>query len=264
MIPSGDTMARPGAGRLLMLLGLLLLMLNLTGLFHYRTIDPKQSGLKENDPTPLSEADFWQRSKKLTDESPEAFAKRLTALVESRIIQVSSSRTKPTLTENWILWGVSHYLGFYEWIDTQKAIRLGGGLCSQHAIVFNNILEQNGIPSRILALDGHVLNEVRYRGEWHVHDPSFNVLFSRSFEALHQDGERVYDTYTQAGLSPFDANLLRQAFQHPVENPYFDTSRDYSAKRHLAEKLSVWLIWLTPILLILSGWMLEKKTRLRA
>lgn len=175
-----------------MFLGVLLLLVNVVGLFHYKVITGDERQSLTADDQSVSEAYSWGSAFRRGGESVEDYAGRLMSLVSGRMIEIDPKYAKPTLFENWILWMVSTYKGEHEWLDTKKAIRVGGGFCSQHAIVFNNILRDQGVESRILRLSGHVVNEVLIEAQWKVFDNDYNVSFNASLSELENDPGKVY------------------------------------------------------------------------
>ena len=156
-------------------------------------------------PRTVSEAEFWEQAYRYDNEKVADYLERLTGLVSNRMLLIDKIHTKPTIFENWMLWGIAQKHGEFEWINTKKAVRLGGGYCSQHAIVFDNILKEQGITSRILMLNGHVVNEVLVNDKWQVCDPDFNVVFYQSLKELEANPEEVFQAYKTAGLTDNEA-----------------------------------------------------------
>jgi hypothetical protein len=238
--------------KFLIALGLFLLATNIIGFFYYTTINESISG--DVRPENLTEKEFWRVSNKSNNESIEEYVRRLTKLVSDRMIIVDPKNAKPTFFENYILWGYAQYLDLYEWNDTKKAVRLGGGFCSQHAVVFDNILKQQGIISRILGLNGHILNEVIINGKWFVFDPQYNLVFKQSMKELENDSRNtVYEAYMGIGLSEQNAMHFQKVFTTDVDNWHFNTSKSYSMIGYLVEKMALYLVWIFPVCLIFMG-----------
>jgi hypothetical protein len=247
--------------KLLYLLGCMLIIINIIGFFNYKTIEDNHPKLIDDSKRTVSEKEFWKRSEKLKKESSEEYAKRLTELVSQRMLIINPYYAKPTMFENWILWVWSNYLGYYEWINTHKAVRLGGGYCSQHSIVFNNILRSKNIESRILALGGHVVNEAYIDGYWRVYDPEYNVVFNYSLRELEEQPNRVYLSYKNAGRPEKEALHWKGIFASYDDNWHYESSKIYAPKKYVIENLSFFLIWIIPSAMIFAGWMLRKKCR---
>jgi len=237
----------------LILTGILLLAINIVGLFHYMTIDETNVHILDDAPRKISEQEFWDYAYKNNGENNTTYVNRLAKLVSDRMLLIDPKYAKPTLFENYILWAFSKYLNFYEWTNTQKAVRLGGGFCSQHAIVFNNILNEQGIKSRILGLSGHVLNEVLINGEWRVYDPDYNVVFWASLKDLESNPQKVYQGYKKAGRPEDEARFWQEVFGSVEDNWHYATSKHYHALKYLVEELSFFLIWIIPLVLIFIG-----------
>ena len=144
----------------------------------------------------------------------------------------------------------------YQWIDTGRAVRLGGGMCSQCAILFNKLMEERGYPSVILRLNGHVLNEVLIDGKLLVYDGDFNIVFNKQLKELERDPNFIYATYRSHGASDKEAAAFTQAFIHAEDNIRMKYADKYAAagtKQYLIEPASFYLIWIIPVLLILIG-----------
>ena len=238
--------------------GIILMVSNFIGIFIFTTIKNGNSHLIETSEKNISEKQFWNDAYKKSNESVKAYVERLTRLVSDRMRLCDAKYAKPTFYENWILWIYSQYMGKYEWIDTKKAVRLGGGLCSQHAIVFNNILREQNIESRILGLNGHVLNEVLIDRKWKVYDPDFNVIFNESLKQLEDNSDRVYQAYRMAGGTHEESKYLEKIFASHEDNWHFRTSKCFAMKTYMIETISIYLIWVIPILLIVLGFIVRR------
>lgn len=54
---------------------------------------------------------------------------------------------------------------------------LGFGYCSESAALINLLAKNKGIPSRVWALNGHVVNEILVAGKWGMFDADYGVYF---------------------------------------------------------------------------------------
>ncbi|MGE3776762.1 MAG: transglutaminase domain-containing protein [Pirellulaceae bacterium] len=240
----------------LLLAGLLLLSLNCVGRVHYSEVPNSHPQRLDAHPRTLSESAFWEQVPRRPQETDERYAARLAGLVSDRMVLIDPRFAKPTLCENWVLWLYAQYLGYYEWLDTHRAVRMGGGFCSQHAIVYNNILRYQGLESRIVWLNGHVLNEVLVEGAWQVFDPDYDVAFGASLKELEADPDRAYGAYRGAGLSEAEARKFAEMFESERDNWHFKTSQHYaSVAGYLVERLSFLVIWIIPIAFLAAGWL---------
>ncbi len=197
----GARVMRKAVFNMLFVSGALLLMINLVGLFNYTTV-AEEDGRKVAGKIRITEEDFWRHAYRKKGEPVDRYVIRLTDLVYRRMVHASVEKTAPSFFENYILWARVKRLGYFQWVNTHKAIRAGGGLCGQQAFVVNNMLRYQGIVSRILGINGHILNEVFVDGRWRVVDPDYNVVFDHSLRELEDHPELVTKQYLGVGLSP--------------------------------------------------------------
>lgn len=54
----------------------------------------------------------------------------------------------------------------------------GYGYCDDVAWLFAELMQSLGFPSRVWALDGHVVPEVEYDGRWHMYDPDLECHYT--------------------------------------------------------------------------------------
>lgn len=231
-------------------------LINILGLYFYTHIDNYNENVLLNDRRTISKEEFWNSVYKVDNESPEEYVKRLVNLVSNYMLLIKHKECKPTFFENWILHFYSQSLGFYEWSDTRNAMYLGGGYCSQHALLLNNLLQEQGIESRILASEGHILNEVKVGGKWIVVDPTFNVIFNASVKELEGHPEIVYQKYKNSRNDKYDktvANYMKKLFEKPGSHRTIQDSQVYRPTHYDIEKPSFYLIWVIPLFLIGFG-----------
>ena len=236
------------------MISLLLFTINIIGLYNYTTIDGNEIEKLNDHPRTVSEQDFWENAYRQEHESVKEYADRVTALIEGRMIAIDPKYSSPTFFENWILWFRSQRIGHHEWVDTRYAVRLGGGYCSQHAIILDNLLDEQGIESRILALGGHIINEILVDDKWKVYDSNYNVIFDESLNDLENHPERVYQAYRDMGYAESTAKYVQDAYGTPENNFHFRNSQSYSSTMYLIfEKLALKLIWYIPAFFLFTG-----------
>jgi hypothetical protein len=244
-------------GRTAIAAGLVLMAINAVGFFCFTKITNRTPGLLDSHPRVMTEQDFWDRAVKKGAETDSGYIRRLTGLVSGYMLFIGASHTRPTLFENWIIWAYSGARGYHEWIDTKKAVRLGGGLCSQHAIVFNNIARSQNIESRLISTGGHVLNEVFVAGAWRVCDPLYNIVADASLCELEAQPEKAYQVYAETIGDKSTAREIASFFSSAKDNANCRTSYMYAPESFYMEKASFYLIWIIPALMILAGLLLK-------
>ena len=246
------------SGAILFVLGTILFVVDIIGVVHYTTIENSNPDLLDDSARTISEHDFWKEAYRKGNEPIINYLARLTNLVSDRMLLINPKHAKPTLFENWILWAYSQYIGHYEWKKTERAIRLGGGFCSQHAIVFDNILKEQGIESRLLGLNGHVLNEILVDGKWRIYDPAYNVVFADSLKKLEDSPEKVFSAYKNAKRPEEEAKHWEKVFSSAEDNWHFKSSKHYSVIGYAIEITSFYLVWAIPLLMISIGLLVGK------
>ncbi len=238
--------------------GVILIGINFIGFFYYTKIDQQNKNVYDAVPRTVSEEEFWQNSYIKPHENEVQYVTRLTKLISDRMLLINSQYTKPSFFENYILWAIAEYQGGYEWSDTKKAVRMGGGYCSQHAIILNNILSEQDFNTRILGLNGHVLNEVFLEGKWRVFDPDFNVTFDLSIKELEANPHIVFEKYKAIGRPDKEARHWQEVFASADNNWHYRNSISYGIKKTLIEIISFYLIWIIPITLIFISVLIRK------
>ena len=238
---------------LLILFGVILIAFNIIGYFHYTEVSRDNRHLLDTNLENISETAFWDNAYQKNNETLEEYLPRITGLISNRMLRIDSTQTKPTVFENWILWLYSNKKGNYEWSETSRAVRLGGGFCSQHAIVLNNLLRKQDIDSRILALQGHVVNEVLVNGEWNVYDSDYNITFDTTLQNLENNPSRVYQAYLNSDATEETAKNFEAAFATAEDNFRYKKTRSYREEKYYIEAASLYLVWIMPALLILLG-----------
>lgn len=233
-------------------LAALLLLVNLVGFFNYTTVAEKD-GRQVVGKNRISEAEFWRDAYRRDGEDAEKYVARLTGLVYRRMVHAGVEKTAPTLFENYLLWARVKRLGYFQWVNTHKAIRVGGGLCGQQAFVVNNMLRYQGIVSRILAINGHILNEVFVGGSWRVVDPDYNVVFDHSLRELEDNPDLVVPQYLGAGLTQGQAEEIRGFFATKDDNWHYVNSATYAVWDYWFERAATYLVWLIPVGLLGLG-----------
>lgn len=160
-------------------------------------------------------------------------------------------------TENYIL-NVSAYfipkLRSVELYDVEKIIERGVGLCSQFAILLDEILEENGYQSSLVGLDGHVVVQAHnLLGERVVLDPDYGVFIPKSMNFIKNNTSIIKDFY------PNNQELLTQIYR----SPNYIGDNDYHPNHKILRTIivfSYYLIWIFPVILILlASWVRWKK-----
>lgn len=199
------------------LLGLFLLGLNLYGL----TVSLRNPDIYElrdgQFGIELTEEEFYDEIERLKGESDEEYAVRMTDVVNRGMVHyweddgMDEYNIQLGWEENYLIRGLGYVYPAkfekYEFYDMEKAVERGVGLCSQHAIVLEQVLEDEEIDAELIWLEEHVVVEVDV-GEGMVLDPDYGVVLEMGLEnvlgnegvVVEAYGEGMEDVYQEKKL----------------------------------------------------------------
>lgn len=245
---------------LLFILGLLLLGLNITGLFKslrdedlYSEITPYKNDISIR----FEEAKKqWDRK----DGEPEKeYALRAATLVNNAMAHywrdegIKKYYMQVPVWENYILALKQLVTGAekYEFRNYKKAIERGVGICSQPCIALKYMLNDNGIEANLWDIRGHIVVDVTFSdGSKYTLDPDYGQYVPLGIEEIQENPELAREWY--AGQDDVYAGHLKK-HKHTddiVEMYGKDGNHLYYMKTGF-EDFSYIAIWILPILLLL-------------
>ena len=257
---------------LFLIAGIALLSLNVAGLFlslrNPEILDEKNVFFKND--ISLGLEDVEREIVRRPGEGDEHYALRMNRVVNQGLARywseegIDKYHLRVPLWENYILYFKSltdpeRFLK-YEFIDPGKALERGVGLCSQHAMILKGLLDQNGIETSIVPLDGHVVTRVKTaENRWIVADPDHGVIIPHDiYEIMDNPSlvrpfyEDVRDNYSNPDRPDLASIGERMAAIYgPVGNYVLPDLRLYKGYYLYAlEYYSYIAKWLLPLLLI--------------
>lgn len=254
---------------LLVLIGLVLMGINCVGLvLPLRNPVIYTTTGETGDTITLTEEQFYARvsqrepsDKAYTVKVNEAIYDGLMHTWPDEVRQADRYHWRVPIYENYLLFAMSYiYPNLYEryeYCDYRKAIARGIGLCSQHAIILNGVLEDQGITAHIIALsDLHVVATAqvdREQDTWWVFDPDYSVVIKHDIDTIRADPEIIKPYYREAGYSSAVADQLVGWYS---ANPFgvVHSVEEYCTPQKVQiEQATYVLIWVLPILLMLIG-----------
>lgn len=150
-------------------------------------------------------ADLYGAAEKLSDGKLRNLPPRqaMSVLFDTVSARFTHGETLHTPFSNWILWALGRVhpaLGAIR--DPGVLLKRGeSAYCSEVSYVLMQLAQQAGIPPRHVGLNGHVVMEAWYGGEWHMYDPDFEVVVQdssgsvMSTAALSRDEASVRNAY---------------------------------------------------------------------
>lgn len=70
-------------------------------------------------------------------------------------------------------------------VDAAAYLNSPIGCCTDMAYLLKVLLDERGIPNRVVCFTGHVFNEVQIDGVWRLADPTINALVDRTWDELY-------------------------------------------------------------------------------
>lgn len=175
-----------------------------------------------------------------------------------------------TLWSNWILYaaGFIHHTFWHVW-STDRYVSHGHSLlCDQASYLMVQLAREHGFKARQIGLQGHVVMEVWYDGNWHLYDPDLEVIpidatgRVLSLVDLSKDDvlrQQYYGRHSNmADLVKHRENFL---YMSMPEGARFEWKGNLLA---LLERICDWLKFLIPVGMIVLGWRLLKSRPPRA
>lgn len=250
--------------RLCFLAGALLLATNMWGVFHSLrnpdiVSDPDLPFRNDVTMTPREAREALVRR---PGEDAGDYLRRATLAVQAAVAHYWDAKGADTynlrvpFSENFIL----HILGRtwkgrflrYEFSDHAKALERGVGLCSQHVVILAGYLAENGVESRIVYIDGHVVLIARNGEQWWLLDPDYGVVIERDYREAMEDLDGIREAYTKA-VGPAVADNLTAIYAKRVWMEFASVRAYHSAAANnsfLLEKAAYVLKWLLPAVLM--------------
>ena len=272
------------------ILGIALLLINVYGLFI-----PMGNNDIYSEPHVLHKDDIDKKAQTLLKEvldeknitNKEEYFKKVVLSVNKNIAHYwwNEGRTKYNLTipvyENYILWFKQftdpRHHKFYEFANYKRALERRIGLCSQHAITTCGILEDKNISCKIVGLSGHVvaMAEVEPDKYW-ILDSDYNVIVPYSINEIEKDASIVIPyyknnmEYSDYAIAQIEKNQGENTDVNVISldelvniygkkgNSVVDGVEGYCGDKYSSEKMSFYLIWIIPLILIVPFLLLNR------
>lgn len=247
-------------------LGLWLMGLNLIGLF----VPERSDRLRDEtatyfvDDLSLGVDDFYQQLAMLDSQNRSEYFIQLSRLISQAILhywqpeQQAEYRLLLPWTENFILRALAYinpqFFAMYEFRDHHKAIARGVGLCSQHALIMAGLLAEQGIASRLVELQGHVILTAEVEeGRWWLLDPDYGIVLPFSLMEAEENSQAVAAYYQRAGFSDYDVDKLEELFRTPDNVLYDEGAHNYLPWLYVTERSAYVAKWVLPLALLLPA-----------
>ncbi|HEY6187228.1 MAG TPA: hypothetical protein VIW80_06110 [Pyrinomonadaceae bacterium] len=248
-----------------LLLGLILLGINVAGLF-ISMRNPAiyhEAKVRDKDDITLTEAELLQAGERRQGESTEAYILRLNDAVNKGIAHywedegIAKYNLRVPVYENYLLYLASYIrprdYRKYEFYNHYKNIERGVGICSLHALVMAGMLKDHGVDSRIVLLTDHVvaMAEVdKEHNRWWVVDPDLAVVVKHDMREIEANTDLVKPFYLEKGYAPDYVDFVAGLYGSEGNRVFRDVNEYLPWKLGVVEYLSYIMIWVLPVMLM--------------
>ncbi len=255
----------------LFIIGLLLLGLNITGLFKslrnddlYREVTPYRNDISLR----LEEAKKqWHRE---AGEPDKDFAMRMSTLINNSMAHyyknegIKKYHLQIPLWENYLLSLKQWITGKekYEFRNYKKAVERGVGICSQPCIALQNLLAANGIEADLWDIWGHIVVDAKFSdGTRYILDPDYGQFVPHGMQEIMNDPEIVREWYADQD-DVYATHITEHKHTDDIVAMYEkDRNKIYYMKAGF-ENFSYIAIWILPFLFMLPLFIFEIKKNL--
>jgi hypothetical protein len=241
--------------------GALLLVLNIAGRYVPLRNEAIYRQPGRNLPTciTLRTEEVFSAIRQDASQDRKAYLKRLTDALNNGVAHyweddgIDKYHMRVPVYENYLLYAASYLyprrFRKYEFMDYGKAVERGVGMCSQYALIISQVLEEKGIPTSIVALDGHVVATAQAdpaSDEWWILDADYGVVVPHDIRAVARDPGLALPHYVARGYPEEMLNIPK--FLKSIQ--VVDGARAYAPGLYWVERASYALIWLIPVALM--------------
>jgi len=251
--------------KILLAVGILLLCINIFGLFKTMR-NPEVYSEEKNIRNRINDIsikypEILEMLKRKPNESNIDFAVRINKVVNDGFIHywktagIDKYHERVPVWENYLLYAASYInpekYRMYEFSNYRKNLERGVGLCSTHSTIVKGVLLENGIKAELLDVGGH---HVVVRAELndtatYMLDPDYGIFVPHDTAAITANPELVREPYKNMAelyypdaVDPYTTDILVKIFG--------DRKHVYSVENWF-ETFSYWAIWIIPFLLML-------------
>ncbi|WOJ95054.1 transglutaminase domain-containing protein [Congregibacter variabilis] len=211
----------------------------------------------------LTEAQLKKESRRRTGEGAGEYAERLTKVIADGLAHihweqypVDRFNQRVPFWENYILWAMSVFTPIpeyrrYHFSNPEKSMERGIGICGDASILMSQLLEREGIRSRLITVPGHVLVEALINGAWQTFDPDFGVVLGSPASELAINAGSVANLYKEQGFKYYEAAFIEDALA--ASPTYWDGVKHFITKKHYFEKFAYVFKWILPLVFLAFG-----------
>jgi len=178
-----------------------------------------------------------------------------------------SDQAKYNMFSNWPLWVMGQVYSPFIYIRQPEVLVKKGhsSLCSEQAYLLQTLAESEGIRTRAVGLNGHVVMEAWYKNDWHLYDPDLELVpflangVVLSLDELAKEPALVRAYYQGRGTKEYIQSIA-DIISTREDNSFI---LYWMVEKHLAYRIEIIakiMKWLVPMIFLLLGfWFHPKK-----
>lgn len=194
-------------------------------------------------------------------EGDEEYSQRVTKLISANLAHIHWERYDPSkfnqlvpIWENYFLYFMGRFSGIpefyrYHFADYERSLKRGIGICGDASMIMSQLLDKAGIDNQLYTFPGHVIVGVNFQnGTEKLFDPDFGVSLNMTPNDVMSSPAVAAQHYIDAGYYRSDYDLLLNVYNNEFKS--WDNVRHFITKKYYFEKVSYWLKWPLPLLMM--------------
>lgn len=253
--------------------GLSLLAVNLTGLFlDIRPQNIEAEYLRFNNDQEYSYQQTLSNIEWQDQDDALNYSERLTDTIAKGMAHINWNDYEThkfnqliPIWDNYFLYFMGKFSGIpeyerYHFADYQKSLYRGIGICGDASMVMSQLLGKQQIQNRIISFPGHVVVETLVKpNTFYTHDADFGVVLPYSVVEIHENPGVIISYYQAKGYSTREIQNLMLAYRLPYQT--WSGVTHFITKKYYFEKITYFLKWPVPIVLLIVGLILFRQYR---
>ena len=259
---------------LLIVLGGLLTAVNLYGL--NKDIRPQglfEADLRFNNDISLNYEETAQGTQRAEHEDDLHYAKRLSTVIANGIAHIHWDKEQDTtrfnqlipIWENYFLYFMGRFSGIpefekYHFANYERSLKRGIGICGDASMIMSQLLNKQSIENQIISFPGHVIIAAQNQNGTEIMlDPDFGVAIPYSISEVKQSPILAKPYYLQQGYTEEDVKFF--SMEYAKDSERWDGVSHFITKKYYFEKITYFLKWPLPLLMILSAAFVLRRIR---
>ncbi len=244
------------------IIGISLLSINVYG--EFQNIRPTvffNDELRFHNDQPETFNETLSQLQKTKNETDLQFAQRITQVVASGLAHIHWERYEPEkfnqlvpIWENYFLYLMGKFSNIpeyekYHFANYKRSLKRGIGICGDASMILSQVLDENQIDNKIITFPGHVIVSAQFgHNKEQLLDADFGVSLPFSPDEIKQSPNLVNSYYLDAGYFDYDIKSFNRIYNNDYKR--WDGVKHFITNKYYFEKVSYYLKWPLPILLI--------------